>query len=86
MKADGDETEAGDWKDEAHKFFRNVVGVIDEYQSHIAPESPAGVILADLRFGATALADQIVRGDRDAALRSITGLRESIFELLRSTE
>lgn len=85
MAAYSDEADPDDWKDEAHRLFRNVVGVIDEYQGHIVPGSTAAAILADIRFGATALAEQIVRGDRDAALRSITGLRESIYELLRGT-
>ena len=81
-----DEVAPDEWKNEAHKFFRNLVGVIDEYKSHVRLKSTAGAILADLRFGATALAEQIVRDDCDAALRSITGLRESIFELLSNTD
>ncbi len=86
MTAHGDESDPSRWKREAHNFFRNVVGVIDEYQDHIVPDSIAGTILADLRLGAMALAEQIVRGDRDAALRCITGLRESIYELLLSAD
>lgn len=81
-----DELSPNNWKDEAHKFFRHVVAVIDEYQDHVVPDSTAGVILADLRFGAMTLAEQIVRGEAEAALRSITGLRDSIAELLRSTD